>query len=122
VDCPAQDAGEAQDLTFSIPLAPGLPNSFTLTAGSAGLIRATCYLVNLPDPSNLLVSLPALSLSFGLGPPTQAGSGTWSLVPQVAYQGPLVNASVRCYSSAGNTDTTLTFVVGADLVGIPSST
>lgn len=121
VDCPSQGAGEAQDLTFSIPLAPGLPNAFTLTAGSSGIITATCYLVTPPDPPNLVIGLPALSLVFGTGLPTQAGSGTWTLRPQIAYQGPSVNVVVRAYSGAGNADTTLTFVVASLLVGIPAA-
>ena len=121
VDCPAAASGAVQDLSFVSVLAPGIPNSVTLTAGSSGLISATCYLVTLPDDDNLIVSLPALSLTFGTGLPVDAGTGTWTLRPQIAYQGPQINASVRCYSAAKTSDSALTFLVEASLLGFPAS-
>ena len=121
VDCPANGSGMVQDVSFVIPLAPGIPNAFTLTAGSSGLITASCFLIALPTDSNLVVSCPALSLTFGAGLPTQPGSGTWSLRPQIPYQGPVINASVRCFSAAATQDVTLTFVIDALLVGVPAA-
>ena len=120
VDCPANGAGMVQDVSFGAPLAPGFPNAFTLTAASTGVILASCFLIALSSDPNLVVSCPALSLTFGTGLPTQIGSGTWSLRPQVHYQGPQINASVRCFSAAATSDVTLTFVIGASLIGVPA--
>src|SRR5271165_7090810 len=117
VDCPAQASGACQDLTFVTPLAPGVPNNFTLTPNSSGLIQASAFLIALPDDPNIVLSCPALSLTFGTGPPAEAGSGTWSLVPGVNYQGPVVNGSIRAYSAAATKDSTLTVVVEALLLG-----
>jgi len=121
VDIPAGAATSAQDVSFVSVLTPGIPNAFTLTAGSSGLIGATCYLVAQPDDQNLIVGCPAISLTFGTGLPTQAGSGTWDLRPQIQYQGPQLSVVVRCFSAAHTDATTLTFVLGGVLVGFPSA-
>ena len=113
--------GGVQDVSFTCALAPGIPNAFTLTAGSSGLITASVALVTLPDDSNLIVSCPALSLTFGTGLPTQVGSGTWTLRPQIQYQGPQVNGSIRCYGAAKTSATTLTFVLFSTLLGQPAA-
>jgi hypothetical protein len=122
VDCPAQASGACQDLSFVQAITPGIPNNFTLTPNSSGLIQASAFLIALPDDSNIVLSCPALSLTFGTGPPQQAGSGTWTLVPSVNYQGPVVNGSIRAYSATATSDNTLTLVVEALLLGISATT
>jgi len=60
-------------------------------------------------------------LTFGTGLPTQVGSGTWTLRPQIQYQGPQVNGSIRCYGAAKTSATTLTFVLFSTLLGQPAA-
>ena len=119
VDIPANGANKTQDVSFVSALSPGIPNAFTIESGSTGQIRASCATIQLPDDGNLVLSQPALSLTFGTGAPNIPGSGTWNLYPSIQYQGPTLNISVRCYSASATKATTVTFIVEASLLGFP---
>ena len=118
VSIPALSAGVAADASFS---AAAFPHAFTITAAGTGIILATVALQQTDDTSTIF-GTPVVSLTFGTGLPQMAGSGTWTLRPRVSYQGATINATVRALSIPGAPAQTVSFLVQAQLIGIPNGT
>jgi len=119
-DVPALAAGVAQDVTFNAALT-GFPNPFTLSPNTSGQIIAGVYLSQPPDDATTLVGVPAISPTFGTGGTTDAGSTVWQLFAGVSYQAPGIIGTVRCFSSSGADAQTLSLLVQALLVALPSA-
>lgn len=119
VTIPALTADAAADTTFTCSLTT-FPRSFTISAAGTGIVLATVALQATSDTTTLICT-PVVSLTFGTGLPQMAGSGTWTLRPRVAYQGAQVNVTFRAFSLSSVPAQTVSFLIQAQLIGIPNS-
>lgn len=113
---PALLEGGTQDVDYSY-IPQGFPQSFTLVGGASGIIISD---VNVPVLSpDLGVLGVSQSLKFGIGPPQNAGSTTWTIQPNQKYQLTQVVGSVRFFAPSGSSKQTVQMVGWAVLLCKP---
>src|ERR1700677_622746 len=98
LDVPEIAAGDTADVPYVYNAATFKVN-FSLVAGASGLVIADLLFPVLPTGCGVLGY--SKSLVFAIGPPQQAGSPTWTLVPRQTYQAASIQGSIRFFSPAG---------------------
>ena len=118
---PALAAGVPANVTFKFPLRT-FPSPFTLARNATGYVFANVVLAGAqPTDTTTIIGMPALSLTFGSGGTTVAGSGVWSFSNLGSYQGLSVSVTVRALSIAGTGAQSVSFLCQAQLIGVPAS-